>query len=102
MEVGSDVVGFGRWGVVGVAADVAVEVVLGQLVGGDDFGEAVDVGEVAVGGDDLLFVLGAEVVLGSALVYSRSALMNSTLPRRSGGFDPLARRMRMAAGMPVP
>ena len=59
MEVGSDVVGFGWWGVVGVSADVAVEVVVGQLVEGDDLGEAVDVGEVAVGGGDFFFVAGA-------------------------------------------
>ena len=42
--------GSGWWGVVGVAADVAVEVVVGQLVNGDDPGEPGDVGKVPIGG----------------------------------------------------
>ena len=46
VEVGPHVVGFGWRRIVGVAADVAVEVVVGQLVDGDDLGEAVDVGEI--------------------------------------------------------
>ena len=56
---------FGRWGAVGIASDVAVEVVVGQFVEGDDLGEAVDIGEAPVGGGDLLFVAGAQVVLGA-------------------------------------
>ena len=58
VEVGSDVVGFGWWGVVGVAADVAVEIIVGQLVERDDLREAVDIGEVPVGGGDLLLIAG--------------------------------------------
>ena len=67
VEVGPHVLGLGRWGAVGVAADVAVEVVIGKLFDGDDSGEAVDVGEAAVGGGDLLLVAGAQVVLSPAL-----------------------------------
>jgi hypothetical protein len=37
------------------------------------------------GADDLLDVLGQQVVLRAALAVSRSALMNSTLPWRSAG-----------------
>ena len=47
---------FGWWSAVSVAADVAVEFVVGQFVEGDDLGEAVGIGEVSVGGGDLLFV----------------------------------------------
>ena len=65
VEVCSDVVGFGWWGAVGVGADVAVEIVGGQFVEGDDLGEAVDIGEVSVGGGDLLLVARAYVVLGA-------------------------------------
>ena len=65
--MGSHVVGLGRRGVVGVAANVAVEVVLGQLVDGGDLCEAVDIGEFPVRRRDLLFVPGAQVILGTAL-----------------------------------
>ena len=67
VEVGSDIVGFGWWRVVGVAADVAVEVVVSQIIEGDNLRKAVDIGKVPVGGGDLLLVAGAQMVLGPTL-----------------------------------
>ena len=62
-QVGPHVLGLGRRGVVGIAADVEVVVVLGQLGVGHHGGERGDVGEPLVGVDDLLDVLGLQVVL---------------------------------------
>jgi hypothetical protein len=63
VHVGADILGFRRGRVVGVAADVEVVVVPGQVLTGDDGGVAGDVGELSVGGHDLLGVLGEQVVL---------------------------------------
>ena len=63
VQVGADILRFGRGRVVGVAADVEVVVVGCQFLAGDDGGVAGDVGERPVGGDDLLGVLGEQVVL---------------------------------------
>jgi hypothetical protein len=58
VEMGADILRLGWGSVVDVAADVEVEVVLGQFGDVDHAGEAGDVLVVVVGGDDLLDVLG--------------------------------------------
>ncbi len=65
-EVGPHVLGLGIGGVVGVAPDVQVEVVLGQGGVVHHSGVAGHILEGHVGLDDLLGVLGPQVVLGPA------------------------------------
>src|ERR1035441_2103467 len=66
VQVGADVLRLRGRRVVDVAADVEVEVVVRQLGNAHHVGEAGDVLIVVIGRDDLLDVLGAEVVLRAA------------------------------------
>jgi hypothetical protein len=67
-QMRAHVVRLGRWHVVGVAADVEVVLILGELIPVHDPGEAGNVLESVVAADDLFNVLGVEMVLSSALV----------------------------------
>ena len=62
-QVGPDIMGFRGGGVVGVTADVEVPVILRQLLPGDHGGVAGNLCKVFKGGDDLLDVLGTQMVL---------------------------------------
>jgi hypothetical protein len=63
VEMGTHVVGFGRRGVVDIAADIAVVIIVAQLRVIDDLGEPIDVGKGAESGDDLLLVLWPQHIL---------------------------------------
>ena len=92
------IMGLGRRSVVGVAADVQVVVVLRQRLVGDHGSEAGDVGVPLVGVDDLLDVLGVEVVLGPARPQLGVGVDEHDLALPLSGFTALGPQDEHAGG----
>ena len=86
MQDGAHVEDFRGWRGVGVAADVEVVIVVGNLGQGDDFGVAFDVGIVVEGGDDIVDVLWAQLVLVFAFLKFQFAVDEQHLAFTFCGF----------------